>query len=159
MRVFWAAFSGMFVYEILPSYIFPLLNGFNIFCFASQHASTNVQNVFTNLFGGAEGNEGLGFLSLRYVRLPMQPLFDTLTRPLQFRLAVHRFHVRLNPSIKHVYLTWRSSYMSLPLIQQGERIILLIYFALQLNYITANSWVRIVRWFRWSCSYHINERQ
>lgn len=75
----------MFVYEVIPSYIFPLLNGFNIFCLASQHAPQRTQDVFTNLFGGSDGNEGLGFLSLS---------FD-----------------------------WQyigSTYMSLPLIQQGE---------------------------------------
>ena len=56
----------MFVYEIIPSYIFPLLNGFSIFCLASQNASPNVQDVFTNIFGGADGNEGLGLLSLSF---------------------------------------------------------------------------------------------
>lgn len=64
VKLFWAAFTGMFFYEVLPSYIFPLLNGFSIFCLASQHASKNVVNVFTNLFGGSDGNEGLGFLSV-----------------------------------------------------------------------------------------------
>jgi hypothetical protein len=56
----------MFIYEIIPSYIFPLLNGFNIFCLASQHASPNVQDVFTNIFGGVESNEGLGLFSLSF---------------------------------------------------------------------------------------------
>jgi hypothetical protein len=56
----------MFVYEIIPAYIFPYLNGFNIFCLASQHAPSHLQDVFTNLFGGAAGNEGLGFLSLSF---------------------------------------------------------------------------------------------
>jgi hypothetical protein len=66
LKVFWIVFTGMFVYEILPAYIFPLLNGFSIFCLASQHASPKVVDVFTNLFGGAGGNEGLGFLSLSF---------------------------------------------------------------------------------------------
>jgi hypothetical protein len=56
----------MFVYEIIPSYIFPLLNGFSIFCLASQHTSPRVQDVFTNIFGGADGNEGLGLFSLSF---------------------------------------------------------------------------------------------
>lgn len=56
----------MFVYEVIPSYIFPLLNGFNIFCLASQHAPQRTRDVFTNLFGGSDGNEGLGFLSLSF---------------------------------------------------------------------------------------------
>ncbi|KAH9062283.1 oligopeptide transporter [Lactarius vividus] len=66
VRLFWIAFAVMFVYEIIPSYIFPLLNGFSIFCLASQHASPRVQDVFTNIFGGAGGNEGLGLLSLSF---------------------------------------------------------------------------------------------
>ncbi|KAG5640329.1 hypothetical protein DXG03_009210, partial [Asterophora parasitica] len=56
----------MFVYEVIPAYIFPLLNGFNIFCLASQHASKKTIDVFTNLFGGADGNEGLGLFALSF---------------------------------------------------------------------------------------------
>jgi len=56
----------MFVYEIIPSYIFPLLNGFSIFCMTSQRTSPRVQDIFTNIFGGADGNEGLGLFSLSF---------------------------------------------------------------------------------------------
>jgi hypothetical protein len=56
----------MFIYEIFPAYIFPLLNGFSIVCLASQHASPNTVDVLTNLFGGANSNEGLGFLSFSF---------------------------------------------------------------------------------------------
>ncbi|KAI0306870.1 OPT oligopeptide transporter protein-domain-containing protein [Multifurca ochricompacta] len=66
VRLFWTAFAAMFIYEVIPSYIFPLLNGFSIFCLASQHASPNVQDIFTNIFGGADGNEGLGLFSLSF---------------------------------------------------------------------------------------------
>lgn len=66
VKLFWIAFTGMFIYEVIPSYIFPLLNGFSIFCLASQHASKKTVDVFTNLFGGADGNEGLGLLSLSF---------------------------------------------------------------------------------------------
>ena len=66
MDLFWIAFTGMFLWEIFPSYIFPLLNGFSIFCLASQHAPPHVQEVFTHLFGGADSNEGLGFLSISF---------------------------------------------------------------------------------------------
>ena len=48
----------MFIYEVLPAYIFPLLNGVNIVCLATQHASARTQDVITNLFGGIDGNEG-----------------------------------------------------------------------------------------------------
>ncbi len=57
-------FTGMFVYEVIPSYVFPLLNGFSIFCLASQKASATTIDVFTNIFGGASSNEGLGLLNL-----------------------------------------------------------------------------------------------
>ena len=66
VRLYWIAFAAMFTYEVIPAYIFPLLNGINIFCLASQHASPNVQNVFTNIFGGANSNEGLGLFSLGF---------------------------------------------------------------------------------------------
>jgi OPT oligopeptide transporter protein len=66
VRLFWTAFAAMFTYEIIPSYIFPFLNGFNIFCLSSQHASPSVQDAFTNIFGGADSNEGLGLFSLSF---------------------------------------------------------------------------------------------
>ncbi|KAG6841278.1 hypothetical protein C0991_000256 [Blastosporella zonata] len=66
VKLFWTAFVGMFTYEVLPAYIFPLLNGINVFCLASQHASQKTIDVFTNLFGGTDGNEGLGLLSLSF---------------------------------------------------------------------------------------------
>ncbi|GLB42182.1 putative peptide transporter MTD1 [Lyophyllum shimeji] len=66
LKLFWTAFTAMFIYELIPAYIFPLLNGFSIFCLASQHASNKTVDVFTNLFGGADGNEGLGLLSLSF---------------------------------------------------------------------------------------------
>ncbi|KAM3084106.1 hypothetical protein ACMFMG_001788 [Clarireedia jacksonii] len=61
MKVFWILFFALLVWELLPEYIFPLLIGVSIFCLADQHSL-----VFTNLFGGANGNEGLGFLSLSF---------------------------------------------------------------------------------------------
>ena len=62
VKFFWTAFAAMFTWEIIPSYIFPLLNGINIVCLATQKAPANAQNVITNIFGGAEANEGLGLL-------------------------------------------------------------------------------------------------
>ena len=56
----------MFVYEIIPAYIFPLLNGINIFCLASQKASPRTIDIFTNLFGGTNTNEGLGLFSISF---------------------------------------------------------------------------------------------
>ena len=56
----------MFIYEVIPSYIFPLLNGVSIVCLATQHSPANIQNVITNLFGGTDGNEGLGLFSFGF---------------------------------------------------------------------------------------------
>lgn len=56
----------MFVYEVIPSYIFPLLNGINIVCLSTQHASAKSVDIITNLFGGIDGNEGLGFFSFSF---------------------------------------------------------------------------------------------
>ncbi|KAF8508624.1 OPT oligopeptide transporter protein-domain-containing protein [Hysterangium stoloniferum] len=64
VKTFWATFGGAALYEIFPAYIFPWLNGISIPCLASQKASDGTRAVFTNVFGGAEGNEGLGLLSL-----------------------------------------------------------------------------------------------
>ncbi|KIK55154.1 hypothetical protein GYMLUDRAFT_76698 [Collybiopsis luxurians FD-317 M1] len=57
-KIFWIVFFAIFFWEILPEYMFPLLTGFSIFCLADQH-----NPIFTNIFGGSNGNEGLGFLS------------------------------------------------------------------------------------------------
>ena len=93
----------MLIYEIIPSYIFPLLNGFNIFCLASQHAAPRVQNVFTNIFGGANSNEGLGLFSLgfdwQYITSALVQSADD--NPIQADDTFDR-------------------YMSLPLIQQAN---------------------------------------
>ncbi|EST04618.1 Oligopeptide transporter, OPT superfamily [Kalmanozyma brasiliensis GHG001] len=59
MKIFWIIAAIIFVWEVFPEYIFPVLEGVSIFCLARQD-----NMVFTNLFGGASGNEGLGFLSI-----------------------------------------------------------------------------------------------
>ncbi|TFK26561.1 oligopeptide transporter [Coprinopsis marcescibilis] len=64
--LFSAAFFGMLAYETLPAYVFPLLNGVNIFCLASQKAPKLTIDAFTSLFGGASGNEGLGLFSVSF---------------------------------------------------------------------------------------------
>ncbi|KAJ9214069.1 hypothetical protein DTO166G4_4335 [Paecilomyces variotii] len=58
MKIFYVVFFILFFWEIVPEYIFPVLEGVSIFCLANQNSM-----VFTNLFGGASGNEGLGFLA------------------------------------------------------------------------------------------------
>ncbi|KAI9833358.1 MAG: hypothetical protein M1819_003753 [Sarea resinae] len=59
LKFFYIVFFTLFVWELFPQYIFTVLEGVSIFCLAKQNSL-----VFTNLFGGASGNEGLGFLSI-----------------------------------------------------------------------------------------------
>ncbi|KAF4614385.1 hypothetical protein G7Y89_g15352 [Cudoniella acicularis] len=61
LKVFWIVFGIIFVWEIIPEWIFPLLQGLSIFCLAKQN-----NLLWTNLFGGSSGNEGLGFLSISF---------------------------------------------------------------------------------------------
>lgn len=58
LKVFWAVCVFVMVWEVVPEYVFPLTTGISIFCLANQHSE-----VFTYLFGGANGDEGMGFLS------------------------------------------------------------------------------------------------
>ncbi|OKL57025.1 hypothetical protein UA08_07344 [Talaromyces atroroseus] len=64
-------------WEIVPEWIMPLLTGVSIFCLADQHSA-----VFTNIFGGSSGNEGLGLFSLcldwQYISGGDSPLFYPL---------------------------------------------------------------------------------
>ena len=51
--------ASIFIWEIFPEWMFPLLTGFSIFCLANPKSPD-----FTRIFGGSNGNEGLGLLSL-----------------------------------------------------------------------------------------------
>jgi hypothetical protein len=66
LRFFWYAFAGMSLWEIFPAYMFPWLNSVSIPCLASMKATGNKASVLTNLFGGANNNEGLGLFSLSF---------------------------------------------------------------------------------------------
>ncbi|OAA73584.1 oligopeptide transporter [Cordyceps fumosorosea ARSEF 2679] len=73
-RVFLYVFVGIFFWEIIPQWICPLLTGVSIFCLANRTSP-----MFTNIFGGAEGNEGLGLFSLcfdwQYISGGTSPLY------------------------------------------------------------------------------------
>ena len=77
LKLFYIGFFLMFCWEIFPEYIFTVLTGFSIFCLARQDSL-----VFTNLFGGSDGNEGLGFLSVcfdwNYVIAVFSPMWFPL---------------------------------------------------------------------------------
>ncbi|EMD32181.1 hypothetical protein CERSUDRAFT_126869 [Gelatoporia subvermispora B] len=59
VRLFWMIFIGIFCWEIIPQWIFPILTGISIFCLADNHST-----VVRNIFGGASNNEGMGLLAL-----------------------------------------------------------------------------------------------
>jgi OPT family oligopeptide transporter len=58
---FWIIFGAVTVWELFPQYVMPVLTGVSVFCLANRNSL-----VFTNLFGGSNGNEGLGILSLSF---------------------------------------------------------------------------------------------
>ncbi|CAO1623190.1 unnamed protein product [Sympodiomycopsis kandeliae] len=64
LKIFSIAMGAAFVWEIIPSWIAPWLNGISIPCLASMHASHSVRKTISRIFGGAAPNEGLGFLSI-----------------------------------------------------------------------------------------------
>ncbi|KZO97758.1 OPT superfamily oligopeptide transporter [Calocera viscosa TUFC12733] len=73
LKLFYIAFFAIFFWELLPEWMFGLLTGFSIFCLANPNSST-----FTILFGGTNGNEGLGMLSFcfdwQYISGGVSPL-------------------------------------------------------------------------------------
>ncbi|KAH9040057.1 OPT oligopeptide transporter protein-domain-containing protein [Lactarius pseudohatsudake] len=61
LKLFYVAFFAIFIWEILPEWMFPLLTGFSVFCLANPRSTD-----FTRVFGGSNGNEGLGLLSIGF---------------------------------------------------------------------------------------------
>lgn len=60
-KFFWVVFGVVAVWELFPQYIMPALTGVSVFCLANRNSL-----VFTNVFGGSSGNEGLGLLALSF---------------------------------------------------------------------------------------------
>ena len=77
LKLFYWVFAALFVWEVFPEYIMPVLTGVSVFCLAQRNSL-----VFTNLFGGSNGNEGLGFLSFcmdwQYIAGTVSPLWYPL---------------------------------------------------------------------------------
>ncbi|KAE8444125.1 hypothetical protein EG329_000813 [Mollisiaceae sp. DMI_Dod_QoI] len=82
LRVFYIGFLVLFFYEIIPEFIMPVLVGISFFCLAKRDSL-----LFTNLFGGSNGNEGLGIMGLSFdwqyianpspLWYPLQTLFNS----------------------------------------------------------------------------------
>ncbi|KAG0168439.1 hypothetical protein DFQ28_004832 [Apophysomyces sp. BC1034] len=60
-RFFFVVFGGIFVYEFIPQYMFPLLGGISVFCLGKRDS-----RWFERIFGGLDLNEGMGVLSLSF---------------------------------------------------------------------------------------------
>lgn len=77
LKLFYWLFAALFVWEVLPEYMMPILTGVSVFCLAQRNSL-----VFTNLFGGSNGNEGLGLLSFcldwQYIAGTVSPLWFPL---------------------------------------------------------------------------------
>ncbi|KAI0070550.1 OPT oligopeptide transporter [Panus rudis PR-1116 ss-1] len=58
-RFFWIAFAGIFLWEWIPQYPFPLLTAISIVCLIDNGRHTFVRN----LFGAGSSNEGIGLFS------------------------------------------------------------------------------------------------
>lgn len=58
---FWIIFGVVAVWELFPQYVMPVLTGVSFFCLANRESL-----VFTNIFGGSNGNEGLGLLAFSF---------------------------------------------------------------------------------------------
>jgi hypothetical protein len=50
---------SIFIWELFPEWMFPLLTGFSIICLAAPNNA-----AVSRVFGGSNGNEGLGLLSI-----------------------------------------------------------------------------------------------
>ncbi|SZF01377.1 unnamed protein product [Blumeria hordei] len=74
-KFFWIILIIVTVWEIFPQYIMPVLTGVSVFCLANQKSL-----VFTNIFGGSNGNEGLGLFSISFdwLYISSAPLFVPL---------------------------------------------------------------------------------
>ncbi|EIW82938.1 OPT oligopeptide transporter [Coniophora puteana RWD-64-598 SS2] len=59
LKVFYVVFAFIFIWELFPEWMFPLITGFSIICLAAPNSA-----AVSRLFGGTNGNEGLGILSL-----------------------------------------------------------------------------------------------
>ncbi|KAH7912216.1 OPT oligopeptide transporter [Hygrophoropsis aurantiaca] len=82
LKIFYIVFGIIFIWEIFPEWMFPLITGFSIFCLAAPNNA-----AVSRIFGGSDGNEGLGLLSLcldwQYISGGVNPM----TIPLKAQLS------------------------------------------------------------------------
>jgi hypothetical protein len=85
LRFFWIVFASIFVWEFFPEFLAPTLTGISIFCLAKRDSPWVTRKILslvllfcslsnrhltisrvlvTGIFGGSNGNEGLGLFSI-----------------------------------------------------------------------------------------------
>ncbi|GMM34355.1 hypothetical protein DASC09_016800 [Saccharomycopsis crataegensis] len=78
LKWFYLCFAAMFFYEIVPEWMFPLLIGFSPVCISKAGKNPTVSRIF----GGTNGNEGLGFFSFcfdwNYIASTANPMAQPL---------------------------------------------------------------------------------
>ncbi|KAG2107577.1 OPT oligopeptide transporter protein-domain-containing protein [Suillus cothurnatus] len=82
LRVFYIVFAAIFVWELFPEWIFPLLTGLSIFCLAAPNNAT-----VSRVFGGSNGNEGLGLLSICFDWQYISGVLNPMTIPLKAQVS------------------------------------------------------------------------
>ncbi|KAG1802883.1 OPT oligopeptide transporter protein-domain-containing protein [Suillus plorans] len=82
LRVFYMVFAAIFIWEIFPEWIFPLLTGFSIICLAAPNNA-----AVSRVFGGSNGNEGLGLLSICFDWQYISGGVNPMTIPLKAQLS------------------------------------------------------------------------
>ncbi|GJJ06767.1 hypothetical protein Clacol_000963 [Clathrus columnatus] len=93
-------------YGITVSYIAPLLGSFNIVCLAARHSVW-----VTYIFGGADGNEGMGLLGfgLDWANITSAPFYQ----PLATQISESHSLPRLGHELYHSTLGFRSERLAL----------------------------------------------
>lgn len=82
LRVFYFVFSAIFIWELFPEWIFPLLTGLSIFCLAVPNNA-----AVSRVFGGTNGNEGLGLLSICFDWQYISSGINPMTIPLKAQVS------------------------------------------------------------------------
>ncbi|KAG2138199.1 OPT oligopeptide transporter protein-domain-containing protein [Suillus cothurnatus] len=82
LRIFYMVFAVIFFWELFPEWIFPLLTGFSIFCLAAPNNAT-----VSRVFGGTNGNEGLGLLSISFDWQYISGVVNPMVIPLRAQVS------------------------------------------------------------------------
>ncbi|KAF8552269.1 OPT superfamily oligopeptide transporter [Imleria badia] len=83
LKVFYLVFGAIFIWELFPEWIFPLLTGVSVFCLAAPNNAT-----VSRVFGGSNGNEGLGLLSICFDWQYISAYSNPMAIPMKSQLSM-----------------------------------------------------------------------